>query len=129
MVATTFSSDTPNLVPTSSARRSGRQLAVVGLHPDRGIHGIFLRAPLAALGLLTDLEFYELRYSGKAAGAVRGFARCTWACFQLHHHGEREPGGVQDRRHPVRSGALADAAGGGIAHVIFATYSGLWECW
>ena len=24
-------------------------------------------------GVLTDLEFYELRYSGKAAGAVRGF--------------------------------------------------------
>ena len=24
-------------------------------------------------GVLTDLEFYELRYSGKAASAVRGF--------------------------------------------------------
>jgi len=30
-------------------------------------------------GVLTDLEFYELRYSGKPAGFVRGFRAVTWA--------------------------------------------------
>ncbi|MBV8858035.1 MAG: Na+:solute symporter [Acidobacteria bacterium] len=74
MVATTFSSDTPNLV-TDIVRRQG----VAGnwvwwAFVLTGVATVFFYARLwRRSGVLTDLEFYELRYSGKAAGAVRGF--------------------------------------------------------
>ena len=39
-----------------------------------GVATVFFYARLwRRSGVLTDLEFYELRYSGKAASAVRGF--------------------------------------------------------
>ena len=39
-----------------------------------GVATVFFYARLwRRSGVLTDLEFYEMRYSGKAAGAVRGF--------------------------------------------------------
>jgi SSS family solute:Na+ symporter len=39
-----------------------------------GVSTVFFYARLwRRSGVLTDLEFYEVRYSGKAAGAVRGF--------------------------------------------------------
>src|SRR5512137_2483225 len=74
MVATTFSSDTPNLV-TDIVRRQG----VAGnwvwwAFTLTGVATVFFFARLwRRSGVLTDLEFYELRYSGKAAGVVRGF--------------------------------------------------------
>jgi Na+/proline symporter len=74
MVATTFSSDTPNLV-TNFVRTQG----VAGnwqwwAFTLTGVSTVFFFARLwRRSGVLTDLEFYELRYSGKAAGAVRGF--------------------------------------------------------
>ncbi|MBX7174221.1 MAG: Na+:solute symporter [Pyrinomonadaceae bacterium] len=74
MVATTFSSDTPNLV-TDIVRRQG----VAGnwvwwAFVLTGVATVFFYARLwRRSGVLTDLEFYEIRYSGKAAGAVRGF--------------------------------------------------------
>jgi Na+/proline symporter len=74
MVATTFSADTPNLV-TDIVRRTG----VAGnwvwwAFVLTGISTVFFYARLwRRSGVLTDLEFYELRYSGKAASAVRGF--------------------------------------------------------
>jgi SSS family solute:Na+ symporter len=74
MVATTFSSDTPNLV-TNFVRTQG----VAGnwqwwAFTLTGVSTVFFYARLwRRSGVLTDLEFYELRYSGKAAGAVRGF--------------------------------------------------------
>lgn len=74
MVATTFSSDTPNLV-TNFVRTQG----VAGnwqwwAFTLTGIATVFFYARLwRRSGVLTDLEFYELRYSGKAAAAVRGF--------------------------------------------------------
>ena len=74
MVATTFSSDTPNLV-TDIVRRQG----VAGnwvwwSFVLTGVATVFFYARLwRRSGVLTDLEFYELRYSGKAAGFVRGF--------------------------------------------------------
>jgi solute:Na+ symporter, SSS family len=55
MVATTFSSDTPNLVAN------------------------FVRTQGVAAnwsGVLTDLEFYELRHSGRAASAAEPFRPC-----------------------------------------------------
>jgi Na+/proline symporter len=74
MVATTFSSDTPNLV-ANFVRTEG----VAGnwqwwAFTLTGIATVFFYARLwRRSGVLTDLEFYELRYSGKAATAVRGF--------------------------------------------------------
>lgn len=74
MVATTFSSDTPNLV-TDIVRRNG----VAGnwvwwAFVLTGVATVFFYARLwRRSGVLTDLEFYEIRYSGKAASAVRGF--------------------------------------------------------
>lgn len=74
MVATTFSSDTPNLV-TDIVRTNG----VAGnwvwwAFVLTGVSTVFFYARLwRRSGVMTDLEFYELRYSGKAAGFVRGF--------------------------------------------------------
>jgi SSS family solute:Na+ symporter len=74
MVATTFSADTPNLV-TDIVRRNG----VAGnwvwwAFVLTGTSTVFFYARLwRRSGVLTDLEFYELRYSGRAASAVRGF--------------------------------------------------------
>jgi Na+/proline symporter len=74
MVATTFSSDTPNLV-TDIVRRNG----VAGnwvwwAFVLTGVATVFFYARLwRRSGVLTDLEFYELRYSGAAASVVRGF--------------------------------------------------------
>ncbi|BAH39064.1 MAG TPA: Na+:solute symporter [Gemmatimonas aurantiaca] len=74
MVATTFSSDTPNWV-TEQVRRYG----VAGnwqwwAFVLTGIATVFFFARLwRRSGVLTDLEFYELRYSGKEASWVRGF--------------------------------------------------------
>ena len=74
MVATTFSSDTPNLV-TDIVRRNG----VAGnwvwwAFVLTGVATVFFYARMwRRSGVLTDLEFYEIRYSGKAAGVVRGF--------------------------------------------------------
>lgn len=74
MVATTFSSDTPNLV-ADIVRRQG----VAGnwcwwAFVLTGVATVFFYARLwRRSGVLTDLEFYEIRYSGTAARAVRGF--------------------------------------------------------
>ncbi len=74
MVATTFSSDTPNLV-TDIVRRNGVAGNWVWWAFDlTGVATVFLYARLwRRSGVLTDLEFYEIRYSGTAAAAVRGF--------------------------------------------------------
>ncbi len=74
MVATTFASDTPNLV-TDIVRRQG----VAGnwvwwAFVLTGVGTVFFYARLWRRSeVMTDLEFYELRYSGKAASVVRGF--------------------------------------------------------
>ena len=74
MVATTFSTDTPNLV--------------TGLVREQGVSGnwgwwaflltgmltVFIYARLwRRSGVMTDIEFYELRYGGKPAAVLRGF--------------------------------------------------------
>src|ERR1700723_2017953 len=74
MVATTFSSDTPNWVT-----QQVRQYGVAGnwqwwAFVLTGVSTVFFFARLwRRSGVMTDLEFYELRYSGNAAGVVRGF--------------------------------------------------------
>src|SRR5574338_1521915 len=74
MVATTFSTDTPNLV-TDIVRQQG----VAGnwiwwAFLLTGMATVFFYARLwRRSGVLTDLEFYEIRYSGRPATFVRGF--------------------------------------------------------
>ena len=74
MVATTFSADTPNLV-TDIVRTNG----VAGnwvwwAFLLTGMLTVFVYARLwRKSGVVTDLEFYELRYSGKESAFLRGF--------------------------------------------------------
>jgi len=74
MVATTFSTDTPNLV-TNIVRQDG----VAGnwvwwAFLLTGMMTVFFYARLwRRSGVMTDLEFYEIRYSGKSAAVVRCF--------------------------------------------------------
>ncbi|MDG1298256.1 MAG: Na+:solute symporter [Saprospiraceae bacterium] len=74
MVATTFSADTPNLV-TDIVRKDG----VAGnwawwAFLLTGMLTVYLYSKFwRRSGITTDLEFYELRYSGKPAAFLRGF--------------------------------------------------------
>lgn len=74
MVATTFSADTPNLV-TDLVRKNG----VAGnwawwAFLLTGMLTVFVYAKLWRRSeVTTDLEFYELRYSGKGASFLRAF--------------------------------------------------------
>lgn len=74
MVATTFAADTPNFVA-----QVVRQEGVGGnwrwwSFLITGMTTVFIYARLwRRSGVMTDLEFYEIRYSGKPASAVRAF--------------------------------------------------------
>src|SRR5690242_3752774 len=74
MVATTFSTDTPNFV-TNIVREDGIasnwswwSFLLTGMLTVFFYARIWRRS-----GVMTDLEFYEIRYSGEAASLVRGF--------------------------------------------------------
>ena len=74
MVATTFSTDTPNLV--TNLVRDGGVAANWAWWAFllTGMMTVFFYARLwRRAGVLTDLEFYELRYGGRPAAWVRGF--------------------------------------------------------
>ena len=74
MVATTFSTDTPNLV-TDLVRTGG--VSENWIWWAMGISGmctVFFYAQLwRRSNILTDVGFYELRYSGRPAAFLRGF--------------------------------------------------------
>src|SRR5579862_5852350 len=74
MVATTFSTDTPNLV-TDFVRSHGVSYNWVWWSfLLTGMATVFFYSRLwRRAGVLTDLAFYELRYSGRSAALVRGF--------------------------------------------------------
>ncbi len=128
MVATTFSSDTPNLV-TDIVRRQG----VAGnwvwwAFVLTGVSTVFFYARLwRRSGVMTDLEFYELRYSGKAASFVRGFRSVYLGLFfnsmimATVNLAACKIAGVLfglDRWQTL--GAV------GLLNVVFATHAGLW---
>jgi Na+/proline symporter len=74
MVATTFSTDTPNLVTNMVRERGVAENWLWWSFLLTGMATVFFYARLwRRSGVLTDLEFYEMRYSGKAASFVRGF--------------------------------------------------------
>ncbi len=74
MVATTFSSDTPNLV-TDMVRTGGvASNWLWWAFLLTGMLTVFVYARLWNRSkVMTDLEFYELRYSGRTAAFLRGF--------------------------------------------------------
>ena len=74
MVATTFSTDTPNLV-TDIVRTNGVSGNWVWwIFLFTGLLTVFVYAKLwRRSDVSTDMEFYELRYSGKAGRFLRGF--------------------------------------------------------
>jgi Na+/proline symporter len=74
LVATTFSTDTPNLV-TDLVRTEGvSQNWVWWAFLITGMCTVFFYARLwRRSGALTDIAFYELRYSGRPAAFLRGF--------------------------------------------------------
>ncbi len=74
MVACTFSADTPNLV-TGMVREDGvAKNWAWWAFLITGMVTVFIYAKLwRRSNVLTDLEFYEIRYSGKAASFLRGF--------------------------------------------------------
>jgi Na+/proline symporter len=82
MVATTFSTDTPNLV-TDMVRQNG----VAGnwawwAFLLTGMLTVFVYAKLWRRShAMTDLEFYELRYSGRSAAFLRGFRALYLGAF------------------------------------------------
>jgi solute:Na+ symporter, SSS family len=74
MVATTFATDTPNLV-TGLVREHGVAgnwvwwcFLVTGM-----LTGFVYAKLWRRLGVATDIEFYEIRYSGRPAAFLRGF--------------------------------------------------------
>jgi Na+/proline symporter len=74
MVATTFSTDTPNLVTDFVRTKGVAQNWAWWAFLLTGMMTVFFYARLwRRSGVLTDLEFYELRYSGRSAAFVRGF--------------------------------------------------------
>ena len=128
MVATTFSSDTPNLV-ANFVRTQG----VAGnwqwwAFTLTGVATVFFFARLwRRSGVLTDLEFYELRYSGKAAGAVRGF-RAVYLGFFFNCIIMASVNLAACKIAAVLFGLdrWQTLLGVGLLNVVFAAHSGLW---
>ncbi|MBS1859320.1 MAG: Na+:solute symporter [Acidobacteria bacterium] len=128
MVATTFSSDTPNLV-ANFVRTQG----VAGnwqwwAFTMTGVSTVFFYARLwRRSGVLTDLEFYELRYSGKAASAVRGF-RAVYLGFFFNCIIMATVNLAACKIAAVLFGLdrWQTLLAVGILNVVFATHSGLW---
>jgi SSS family solute:Na+ symporter len=128
MVATTFSSDTPNLV-ANIVRTQG----VAGnwqwwAFTLTGVATVFFFARLwRRSGVLTDLEFYELRYSGKAASAVRGF-RAVYLGFFFNCIIMATVNLAACKIAAILFGLerWQTLAAVGVLNVIFAAHSGLW---
>jgi SSS family solute:Na+ symporter len=128
MVATTFSSDTPNLV-TDIVRRNG----VAGnwvwwAFVLTGVSTVFFFARLwRRSGVMTDLEFYEIRYSGKAAGFVRGF-RSVYLGFFFNCMIMATVNLAACKIAAILFGLdrWQTLLAVGILNVVFATHSGLW---
>ncbi len=74
MVATTFSAGTPNLVTDLVRQKGVAGNWVWWAFLLTGMMTVFVYAKLwRRSGVMTDIEFYELRYSGRPAALLRGF--------------------------------------------------------
>ena len=111
MVATTFSTDTPNLVTNLVRERGVANNWVWWAFLLTGMSTVFFYARMwRRSGVLTDLEFYEIRYSGKAGrDGARVPRRLPRPVLQHRDHGHGEPRRGQDRQRPARLADVADA--------------------
>lgn len=74
MVATTFSTDTPNFVTDIVRKHGVASNWMWWAFLITGMLTVFVYASLwRRSGITTDVEFYEIRYSGKEAAFLRGF--------------------------------------------------------
>src|SRR6202007_2267958 len=74
MVATTFAADTPLLVAGLVYQQGEAGTCVLWAFLPSGMMTVFLFARLwRRSGLMTDVQFAEMRYSGKPAAFLRGF--------------------------------------------------------
>ena len=74
MVATTFSIDTPNLVSDIVRQNGIAGNWVWWAFLLTGMLTVFVYSKLwRRSNVMTDIEFYEIRYSGKPAAFLRGF--------------------------------------------------------
>src|SRR3954464_16049723 len=128
MVATTFSSDTPNWVT-----QQVRQYGVAGnwqwwAFVLTGVSTVFFFARLwRRSGVMTDLEFYELRYSGTAASVVRGFrALYLGLFFNCFIMGMVTLAGCKIANILFGLPAWQTILACGVLNVVFAAQSGLW---
>jgi hypothetical protein len=120
MVATTFAADTPLAVTGSSPAMASPETGSGGRSPS-GMITVFVYAPLATRGVMTDIELVELRYAESPPPSFGLSAPLHRAPGELHHprlgdgrdaeHLEvhrslrdaRRPGGWDpDHRHPLR---------------------------
>ena len=128
MVATTFSTDTPNLV-TDFVRSHGVSYNWVWwAFLLTGMATVFFYAQLWRRSrVLTDLEFYELRYSGTPAALVRGFrAVYLGLFFNIMIMATVTLAAVKIANVMLGWGRLETIAIAGTACVLFAMVSGLW---
>ncbi|MBV9881094.1 MAG: Na+:solute symporter [Gemmatirosa sp.] len=128
MVATTFSTDTPNLV-TDFVRTHGVSYNWVWwAFLLTGMATVFFYAQLwRRTRVLTDLEFYELRYSGKSAAAVRGFrAVYLGLFFNLMIMSTVTLAAIKIANVMLGWGRLETLVVTGTAVILFASVSGLW---
>jgi len=128
MVATTFSSDTPNWV-TEQVRKYG----VAGnwqwwAFVLTGVATVFFFARLwRRSGVMTDLEFYEHRYSGTAASVVRGFrAIYLGLFFNCFIMGMVTLAACKIANILFGMPAWQTIVICGVLNVVFAAHSGLW---
>ncbi len=128
MVATTFASDTPNWVT-----QQVRQYGVAGnwqwwAFVLTGVSTVFFFARLwRRSGVMTDLEFYEIRYSGKAASIVRGFrAVYLGLFFNCFIMGMVTLAGCKIANILFAMPPWQTILICGVLNVVFAAYSGLW---
>ncbi len=128
MVATTFSTDTPNLV-TDFVRSHGVSYNWVWwAFLLTGMATVFFYAQLwRRSGVLTDLEFYELRYAGKPAALVRGFrAVYLGFFFNIMIMSTVTLAAIKIANVMLGWGRLETVLIAGTACVLFASISGLW---
>jgi Na+/proline symporter/dTDP-glucose pyrophosphorylase len=128
MVATTFSTDTPNLV-TDFVRSHGVSYNWVWwAFLLTGMATVFFYAKLWRRSrVLTDLEFYELRYSGRPAAIVRGFrAVYLGFFFNIMIMSTVTLAAVKIANVMLGWGRLETIVIAGTACVLFASISGLW---
>ena len=128
MVATTFSSDTPNLVTDFVRQRGVAGNWAWWAFVLTGVLTVFFYARLwRRSGVMTDLEFYQIRYSGPAARFVRGFRSIYLGLFfnciimASVNLAACKIAGILFGLHRWQT-----LLGVGLLNVVFAAQSGLW---